>query len=135
MEVVEGKASVVPERLQGSVHTMPRHSNNIQPSLKKQKKDAPPKQKTSKQKWTVYVNEHNIGNKKLSKEPVDNINQTDSKTYFLLTPGDLGCLSNFPEPSLKYVNTTKLFNRADVRTLAYLKAAILKVSKRPREIS
>lgn len=86
-------------------------------------KDTPKKPKTHKQKWTAYVEKHNIGDKKLPEEPEESINQTDSKTQFQLLPGDLVCLPHFPKPNPKYGNTTKLFNRADVKTLAYRKAA------------
>lgn len=88
-------------------------------------KDTPKKPKTPKQKWSAYVEAHNIGDEKLSEEPEESINQTDSQTHFQLLPGDLACLPHFPKPNPKYGNTTKLFKRADVKTLAYSKAATI----------
>ncbi|KAF9698687.1 hypothetical protein EKO04_002780 [Ascochyta lentis] len=101
------------------------HSSDMQESPKKQTKEAAPKPKTSKQIWAAYVNEHNVGDKKLSEEPEDSINQTDSKTHYLLTPGDLACLPHFPKPNPKYGNTTKLFNEDSIKRLAYRKAAVV----------
>ena len=66
-----------------------------------------------------------MGDKKLSDEPEDSVNQTDSKTFYMLAPGDLSCLPHFPKPNQKYGNTTKLFNKGDVQKLAYRKAAVV----------
>ncbi|KZM23278.1 uncharacterized protein EKO05_0004442 [Ascochyta rabiei] len=98
---------------------------DAQDSPKEQAKEATPKPKTSKQNWAAYTKEHNVGDKKLSGEPEDGINQTDSKTHYLLTPSDLACLPHFPKPNSKYGNTTKLFNKEDVQKLAYRKAAVV----------
>ena len=105
-----------------------RHSNDAQSTPKKSKgepasKPKTPKSKTPKQKWAAYVEEHNVGDEKLSEEPDDGINQSDSKAHFQLLPGDLVCLPHFPKPNQKYGNTTKLFKKADVQALAYRKAA------------
>ncbi|KAF3050726.1 hypothetical protein E8E11_006283 [Didymella keratinophila] len=107
-----------------------KHADVAPATSKKPKKegvanDTPKKPKTHKQKWVAYVEEHNVGDEKLSEEPRESINQTDSKTQFQLLPGDLLCLPHFPKPNPKYGNTTKLFNRADVKTLAYRKAATI----------
>lgn len=101
-----------------------RHGNDADSSTKEQK-DTAPKPKTSRQKWAVYISEHDVGDKKLSTEPDESINQTDSKTHFSLTPGDLACLPHFPKPNPKYGNTTKLFDKDDVQKLAYRKAAVV----------
>ncbi|KAJ4362242.1 hypothetical protein N0V95_001486 [Ascochyta clinopodiicola] len=98
---------------------------DAQDSPEEQAKEATPKPKTSKQNWAAYTKQHNVGDKKLSEEPEDVINQTDSKTHYLLTPGDLACLPYFPKPNPKYGNTTKLFNKKDVQKLAYRKAAVV----------
>ena len=105
-----------------------RHSNDAQSTLKKPKEESAskpktPKSKTPKQNWAAYVEEHNVGDEKLSEEPDDGINQSDSKAHFQLLPGDLVCLPHFPKPNQKYGNTTKLFKKADVQALAYRKAA------------
>lgn len=73
----------------------------------------------------MYIEEYGVGDEKLFEEPQESINQTDSKTHYLLLPGDLVCLPYFPKPNPKYGNTTKLFNRAEVRNLAYRKAATI----------
>lgn len=104
---------------------MNRHGSAAQPTPKKQKKEAASKPKTAKQNWTAYVAEHGIGDKNLPEEPEDGINQTDSKTHYLLTPGDLACLSHFPKPNPKYGNMTKLFSKEDVQKLGYRKAAVV----------
>ncbi|KAH6620268.1 hypothetical protein C7974DRAFT_229673 [Boeremia exigua] len=100
------------------------HSNGAK-SPPKEPKEAAPKPKTPKQKWAAYVEEHSIGDEKLSEEPEDSINQTDSKTQFQLLPADLACLPHFPKPNPKYGNTTKLFKKNDVQDLAYRKAAMV----------
>ncbi|KAF3035458.1 hypothetical protein E8E12_006161 [Didymella heteroderae] len=107
-----------------------RHSKDAQATPTKPKKeiavgDTPKKAKTHKQKWAAYVEEHNVGDKKLSEEPEESINQTDSKTQFQLLPGDLVCLPYFPKPNPKYGNTTKFFNRADIKELSYRKQATI----------
>ncbi|KAJ8113577.1 hypothetical protein OPT61_g4329 [Boeremia exigua] len=99
------------------------HVNDAQSSPKKPEKEAAPKPKTSKQKWAAYVEEHSVGDKKLSEAPEDSINQTDCKTEYQLLPSDLACLPHFPKPNPKYGNTTKLFSKPEVRDLAYRKAA------------
>ena len=107
-----------------------RHSNDAQ-SIPKKPKEEPaskpktPKSKTLKQRWAAYVEEHIVGDQKLSEEPEDGINQSDSKANFQLLPGDLVCLPHFPKPNQKYGNTTKLFKKADVQTLAYRKAVTI----------
>lgn len=84
------------------------------------------KLKTPKQKWTAYVDSHTISSPdNLNDEPEESINQTDSKTRYSLTPGDLAVLPYFPKPNPKYGNTTKLFKESEVKTLAYRKAAYL----------
>lgn len=108
-----------------------RHSKDAQSRPKKAKeepasKSKTPKSKTPKQKWAAYVEEHNVGDQKLSEEPEDGINQSDCKADLQLLPGDLVCLPHFPKPNQKYGNTTKLFKKADVQTLAYRKAATVK---------
>ena len=61
----------------------------------------------------------------MTEEPETAINQSDSKTKYSLTPGDLAVLPYFPKPNPKYGNTTKLFKESEVKTLAYRKAAVV----------
>jgi hypothetical protein len=94
---------------------------------KKAEKSA--KAKTPKQKWTEYISTHALTpddtNGKLTEEPSDVVNQTESKTKYSLTPQDLGCLPYFPKNNAAYGNTTKLFKESEVKLLAYRKTAVL----------
>jgi hypothetical protein len=89
----------------------------------------PKKEKTPKQKWTEYITTHALTsdntNDKLTEEPTDVINQTESKNKYSLTPQDLACLPYFPKKNAAYGNTMKLFKESEVKLLAYRKTAVL----------
>jgi hypothetical protein len=84
------------------------------------------KPKTSKQKWTAYIESRaRSPPDTLEEEPERSINQSDSRSKYSLMPADLAVLSHFPKPNPKYGNTTKLFNEDEVRSLAYRKSAVV----------
>jgi hypothetical protein len=122
------------------VLTKSRHRNDTEPEPiedkpEKKEKSAkadnakPKKEKTPKQKWTEYIAAHALTadntNDKLTEEPSDVINQTESKTKYSLTPQDLTCLPYFPKKNASYGSTMKLFKESEVKLLAYRKTAVL----------
>jgi hypothetical protein len=102
-----------------------RHKNDDPEEKKEDKKTEKPK--TSKQKWTAWLeaNTHPTPLPNLEKEPSDSINQTDCKSRYNLAPADMVVLKYFPKPNPKYGNTTKLFDEDEVKELCWRKTAIL----------
>ena len=58
-------------------------------------------------------------------EEPETITQSDAGTLYSLKPNELTCLPHHPRINLKYGNTTKLFDEAEVKRLAFRKYAML----------